>query len=474
VVTFTFQTDSAAANNTYKIAVITAQTSTSAYVVNFNDFKIGPQTSPIGAPITDWQSYGSTSSYTGFGTVSSNTQLWRRVGDSVELQIKFTCGTTTAVEARIALPSGLTSSDTVKIPSIQSAGMFIRNNNGGPTSNHGGSALIEPSVTYMTLSSPSVMSSTVSNSFTKAVGSTDFNLGDIVSIFAKIPIQGWSSNVQISSDTDTRVVAAKAQVSSGSPVANSQINYSTIILDTHGAITTGAGWRYTAPVSGIYRVSITHSTGVSNNLFGLFKNGTMESNMAFVLNAICGSSTTVSLVAGDYIDIRPGSSNGSYTSGGGTGSSVANSNYITIERLSGPSVVAATESVNASYYLSANFASSPTVPVNFDTKEFDSHNAVTTSPTAWRFTAPVSGTYDVGAYFYPTSGASNLNLYKNGSLYKVVAYAVNGTSKSSGVVPMKLNAGDYVDLRTDGSTTVTGGAQTSTNTAWFQVKRTGN
>ncbi|NDD53825.1 hypothetical protein EBZ39_08085, partial [bacterium] len=120
VVTFTFQTDSVAANNTYRIAVITAQTSTSNYVVNFNDFVVGPTVVVNGTPVTDWQSY--TPTFTAFGTATNIQFQWRRVGSDVEIRGKFTLGVTTGSEARITLPPGLTSADTARIPSIQIVG----------------------------------------------------------------------------------------------------------------------------------------------------------------------------------------------------------------------------------------------------------------------------------------------------------------------------------------------------------------
>jgi hypothetical protein len=297
-----------------------------------------------------------------------------------------------------------------------------------------------------------------------------------VEFTALIPIQGWSSSVQTSDQTDTRVVAAKAQISSGSPVANSQINYSTVIIDTHGAITTGASWKYTAPVGGVYRVSIAHSTGASNNLFGLFKNGTMESNMAFVLgsagsNAICGSSTTLSLNAGDFIDIRPGSSNGSFTSGGGTGSSVANSNYITIERLSGPSAIAASETVAANYWLPANQLTNSTTPLNYSSKVYDTHGAVTTG-ASWRFTAPIGGLYHITTLTYAAGANAVYNLYKNGSLYTEIGEHLS-THVSTASASLQLLAGEYIDIRGGTAVTVTGAATFTTVAARIYIHKVG-
>ena len=471
-VTFSFQTDATVANNQYRICLIVRQNTTGAWNLKVDDFSVGPQAIVLGTPVTDWQSY--TPTFTGFGTATNVEFQYRRVGSDLEIRGKFTSGTPTATEARITFPSGLTSSDISKIPSIQLAGYGARN---VINAAYNYNMLIEPSTSYLTIGAES----DILAGLTKQNGSTLFGSGQAFSFFAKIPIQGWASFSQVSSDTDTRVVSARYSLSSGSPVAGSQINFANIGYDTHGAVTTGASWKYTAPVSGYYRVSLALCTGASNNIFALFKNGTLDSNMSYTIGAsatnnVSSSSTVLSLKAGDYFDIRPSTSNGSYAAGGGTGSSISTSNYITVERLSGPSVITATETFAASYYLSANFSASTTIPINYDVKEFDSHNAVTTSPTAWKFTAPVSGTYSIGYFIYSGNTVTDLKIYKNGSSYKNIGFlqTVTGGLSESGNALIRLNAGDYIDFRPSGAVTITGGVQTSNNCSQIYISRIGN
>jgi hypothetical protein len=63
---------------------------------------------PVNVPVvTAWQSY--TPTFQGFGTVTGIDARWRRVGNSLHAQIKFTSGTLQAsTTARISIPSGLT------------------------------------------------------------------------------------------------------------------------------------------------------------------------------------------------------------------------------------------------------------------------------------------------------------------------------------------------------------------------------
>src|SRR5690606_19435168 len=65
----------------------------------------------------DWTAY--TPSFTGFGTVSGVSAWHKRVGSNLLLKWVFTSGTTTATEARMSLPTGLTSADSSKIATLE-------------------------------------------------------------------------------------------------------------------------------------------------------------------------------------------------------------------------------------------------------------------------------------------------------------------------------------------------------------------
>jgi hypothetical protein len=138
--------------------------------------------------------------------------------------------------------------------------------------------------------------------------------------------------------------------------------------------------------------------------------------------------------------------------------------------------------VNASYYISAGASTAVNVQFNFDTKVYDSHNAVTTGAGAWKFTAPISGKYQVSSCIYNAAATNNtVTLFKNGSLYRYMGYSV--VNSATGLaVPMTttlfLNAGDYIDVRS-GNNTVTPAAgnhsgATVANTNFIDITRIGN
>lgn len=135
-----------------------------------------------------------------------------------------------------------------------------------------------------------------------------------------------------------------------------------------------------------------------------------------------------------------------------------------------------TRIVGASYYLSANFASSSTTPVNYDTKIIDTHSAVTTSATAWKFTAPVAGYYQVTLPSFDNNSEASVfaSIYKNGSAAVGAVAKTNGATGGAGYgqgggTVIQLVAGDYIDIRGAASITVRGGALTGTNTARVDI-----
>jgi hypothetical protein len=107
----TFQ--SASNSTSYRLIIHCGSTSTSAFNVQFDNFKVGPSNYVFGTPITDWQSFTPTGSFT---TNTTYTGQYRRVGDSIEFQAHLAfAGSPNSVSCSVNLPSGLTI-DTAKIP----------------------------------------------------------------------------------------------------------------------------------------------------------------------------------------------------------------------------------------------------------------------------------------------------------------------------------------------------------------------
>lgn len=136
-----------------------------------------------------WIAY--TPTYTGFGTTSSNDSYWRRVGDSIELSIKFTVGTSTATEARVSLPSGLTYG-VFGSGKFHLVGRATRDNTGSSFSRDFGLFAVNGN-SYLTFSIID-SSGTASGEAAQNGSSISVSGDDFVIRTHQIPITGWKGN----------------------------------------------------------------------------------------------------------------------------------------------------------------------------------------------------------------------------------------------------------------------------------------
>lgn len=108
-------------------------------------------------------------------------------------------------------------------------------------------------------------------------------------------------------------------------------NFATKVYDTHNAVTTGAGWRFTAPITGYYSVKaiVVSNANVGGQEISIYKNGSYDSalcnrgNTTDIVYSLSGS-TELYLNQGDYIDLR----STSFTTGTNSGQ-----NYIAISKI---------------------------------------------------------------------------------------------------------------------------------------------
>lgn len=448
---FTFQADANAANNSYRIVVLTAQTDTNAYSFEFDDFSVSPQTITQGTPVTDWAAFTPTTSWVTNTTVGGQ---WRRVGSNLEVRCRVLCtGAPTATTLTITLPFGLTANSAIiSIDDDSRVGYGTVLDTG--TQRYFCFVNIATTTTVKLAVSPDTGAGYVSsNSFVTQALPFTFASGDQVDISFSIPITGWSSQVQMSNDTDTRVVVGR--VAGGTPagtistVIGSSTNISGMSssIDTHGAFSANT---YTIPVSGIYEVTAqaevlaTYTTN-QNAYIAVLKNNTEYggsfSRAATSMTSLFPTTTQViSCNAGDTITIR-------CTSNGTTPTYGTTSPFISIKRLSGPSVVAANEVVMASYSLGSVQSTTTAVEavVILPTKNTDTHNAYNTSTGL--FTCPISGKYLIAgsvAFVGSASGERVLYARKNGAAFKTLDRrpGVATTTKVNGSMVIDCNAGD--------------------------------
>lgn len=262
----------------------------------------------------------------------------------------------------------------------------------------------------------------------------------------------YLATYQMSQDTDTRVVAFHAAGTSTQGIAAGPtvlITGWSPTVDTHAQWSSGSQ-RYVIPVSGNYRVKFSalfNSTAVSAS--GAIQllirvDGVTTINeiipggpLAASLRGGTGSGI-INLRAGQYIDFAIYQDTGTTLILAGVGFNVS------IERLSGPATIAASESVQINYYTAggAGIPLSGTALI-YGTRNFDSHSAYNGSTGI--FTAPISGKYLVSAQYSTSSssiGSFYIQVLKQGSLYGEAV--VNRLASVSSVFTNSITA--LVDL----------------------------
>lgn len=435
---------------TYRLIFHCSTTTTNAFSLMVDNIVVSPSQYIFGTPISDWQTY--TPTLTGFGTPTSVSAYVRRVGDEKEYRGKFTIGTPTGVEARISLDSGSVSADSNSYPTVMACGTYARS----VAAAEGDIVLIEPSVGYLTLGRQSGGTA----SLTKVNGS---DLSGTISYFAKVKIAGQSSSVQMADQTSTRLVDFQAFKNGGAATANTTVpTWTTIQKDSHSAFNATTGV-YTVPVAGDYLVGASIGTTSSIGIHNIYLNGT-----AIIRSGSSGQASSFGLIpnckVGDQITLALENSL-TFIS--------ANTNTFTISRISGPSQIASSETVAAKYVITTGASTTANTPYNYETKEFDTHNSVTTGVGTWKFTSPISGIYNVSVKSY--AGDSILRLYKNGTLYELLTTVTNADGVHSGSTLIALNAGEYIDARPNATVTPVGqGGSTVAQANTISIHRIGN
>jgi hypothetical protein len=477
-VTFSFQTDATDANNQYRICLIVRQNTSGAWNLKVDDFQVGPQAIVLGTPVTDWKDHGAitigavTTAPTK-GNILVNKLRSRRVGDSVEAMYEYaqnTAGTTGTGVYLFSLPSGM-SFDSTKI-NITGGGSprtgtvsVIGNGVVGSTAASGYNANVvaipyNSTQFYVHCTSSQASNGTGDSSVDEAIGSTAYPMSDASYGFRfsiKAPIAGWSSNVQTSDQTEQRMIASRYYTASAiSVTSGSPVNYSTVDYDTNAAVTIGASWKYTASVTGIYRVNaslyINASTAYS---LSVYKNGSVYARISEKMTgaSFIAGSVDVNLNAGDYIDIRPDL----------TGTLLAGSqyNYVNVSRLANPSVITATETVALQYTDTSGFSiSSSDTTISWGTKVFDTHSSMSSGTV----TIPVSGKYFIDATIQMASTTLStttgfaLSIVHNSSEKQRSTIYGNGaanTYMTRSSLLLSCNAGDTIQIKQASGATTT-------------------
>lgn len=498
----------AASNSTsYRLIFHVSSTSASAYTLALDGptgegIFVGQRQRSIGSVVTDWQSYTPTwasvdnvAPSLGNGTITGK---WRRVGDTLNLSINLTMGSTTTYGTgtgwTFSLPAGL-SIDTSKTGRAEPASYaslgFADAYDAGGTGVREVFNVTQYSNTNTILIEGRTNAGIYGNfnpTFPFTWGTSDeIRITDI-----SIPITGWSSQTVMNSETDTRVVAGMAYMNAAQTIpadVSAYIAYAATTYDTHGAITLGSGYnsttgawtsapKYTAKVPGYYRVSAHATLNASTYVcyLQLHLNGAYSQRMAVSpgVNTARGvsGSCIIYLNAGDYIwPILYSTSGGTVLEGNGT---------FAVDRISGPAQIAASESIYCEYKMTTqqSIPNGSLTTVLFNSKIRDTHGAFNTS--TGKFTAPISG-------FYRVTGSLHWDNFVGGSLTLFRVTKSDATYKDSGIFPrisnesmpqgsaeFYLNAGQTLELGAYQTDTVARTLSSDGNRNWITIVRVGN
>lgn len=309
------------------------------------------------------------------------------------------------------------------------------------------SALIEP-VDFKLLGDGKV-----STSFQTAYGASSYRL---ILHVSSTSTQAWTLEVDklvvgpVGGSIKPNVVAAKYLNAGASyTVSTTQpFQYNTKVYDTAGLVTTGSSWKVTAPVSGIYECSIMQYMGSATTIH-LYVNGTIVNAISDLTTGYTTSTFSQYLKAGEYLDIRTGSST--------TQPNDVNTSFtvklIESSQESGGSRVISTKAQRASSNQTISTTAATKIQFNsvaLADQGYDKNGAFDAGNN--RIVAQESGLYQVKASIL-TSGVTSgttvtLTIYKNGSAYFAKAVDSAGTAQSVVDIfdEIPLNAGDYIEL----------------------------
>lgn len=438
-----FQTSS---NTTsYRLILHCASTSASAYALKLDNVKVSPSKYIFGTPISDSFTY--TPIFVGLGTVSNINVNYRRVGSFAHIYGTFQTGTPTAVTATMTLPAGLTANTGQTINST--IGRMERDTNTGSNIKDFSVVATSGNITTVGFSFPEY--SVATSPFSQGTGSAVFTAASFYRFEFNIPIVGWSSSVQTSDQTDTRIVSLAAFTNANTAgTTTAPFVYQTVNKDTHNGYNNSTG-RYTVQVPGDYLIVSSGASTAASTSIGVYVNGTLFSNYASSNSTTntSGSVLVPNLKTGDLVDIRP-SANLTQTAGC----------YLSIFRLTGPSAIAASEKVFIEYSTSSaqSLTGAAFTKINFNTKIRDSHGAL----SAGSFTAPRADAYEIEVSCAPATQVAasqvQLSIFKNTVEYRRISRNRNASASAddqpiSGATSLYLLAGDVVEIKVFVSTT---------------------
>ena len=379
----------------YRLILHISSTSAAAYDLLFDEFKVGPQIIQRGAIVGDWETYTPVIYEGNIDRTSEfqvNTARYRRVGDSVEISWSGQRNTSASVGGGssffVALPEGISGNP---IAPRDGEGVYFSSDN----------ALFQ-GVAQLGSNSPrpDAVMWVIERfaAFPRVYNNTNFAPSTHHKIHGfTIPIQGWNSQAEMSSDFGGRDVVVRGAGNSGAAItANTEAIDFTVIEDSTASWSqVGAHGKdtFTAPETGIYAISGGVAFTASSSLdIEVYLDNTRVKRIGKLVSASDGIiSTTLKIEKGQLLTIR--------TTSLKTLDNDIFKHHISIVKLATPQTQLQSETVAARYTSNRGHTFSSVTALNYENKDYDTHNAYNSSTGVYTVPAGMGGKYRIKAIY---------------------------------------------------------------------------
>ncbi|HNX01909.1 MAG TPA: hypothetical protein PKK33_11120, partial [Candidatus Cloacimonadota bacterium] len=419
------------------------------------------QVSSYGSAISSWYIYYPTFS-SGFGTVTTSEVYYKREGEDLIFRGKVLTGTVvTSSIATFTLPAGLTT-DAAQFGTakLQYCGRWVRDASSG-TSVKGGNlgAIANSNLIQFSIDSWDVGVSPTA--LTTLVGAM-FASGEVLEFEGRVKIAQWTNNSYFIKDYSECAYNSQGTINTsdsssfgygggGTPIlANTTPTYYDVYFP-NAQPSDDFKLEFRSKIDGAWHDY--RSFGVESLYLGDFSASHVygsEGGSCYI-RGVCMTRLAANKVRVRFprVVITPGSSWDGGTFSDRTWASIIGASdgvdRWRVRRLTNCNLTEIPSLVRAEY---SNAAAVSNSIINFQNKIEDTHNAVTTG-SGWNFKAPISGIYLITGTAVMTTCNKNLQLYKNGVLYRYLCDAlVNGNFFYSFSSSIRLNAGEYISIFT--------------------------
>jgi len=300
-----FQFQSASDSTSYRLIVMVQSTATLGYSTFFDQVSVGPTNLARGSIITDWKIFTPTFTNFSIGNGTLNA-YYRRVGDTMEVQVGAVLGSTSSVSGSIEvdIPNSHTI-DTAKISDATNAKVL-----GLAGFLDSGATRLVGGVVYSTTSAVSIKylgdALTTKEDYLATSSSAPFTwaTSDTFSATFSVPIQGWSSGGVMSSDLGGRDIVVDG-AGNGATVLTANVT-DIDFIETRDTSSSWDGSSFTAPETGRYAVNgAIHTTVAVVMDIGFYIDGsaikriTDQDNVAYY-----AFNSAVNLIKGEVLSFR--------------------------------------------------------------------------------------------------------------------------------------------------------------------------